>query len=386
MTIAVCYDAVIVGAGPAGSLTAYHLARNGLRVVILEKKKLPRYKPCGGGLTARALSSLPFGIETVIEDYTRQPNLLYRNRLVFRQDLDRPAIAMVMRDRFDAYLAAKAVEAGAEVRDATAFRAVSGGAGKLSVRTDRGDWKTRIIVGADGVHSRVGRQLGLCPEYRTMTAVEGECYYGKADLPVRYRGAVHFDFGVLPKGYGWVFPKQNHLSIGVVTLGRHRQSLFQDFHAYLELKGLSAGVRVHPLRGHLIPFAPRGGNLYADRRGLLVGDAAGFTDPLTGEGIYYAVRGAAIAAEHIRKALDNGYDQLPSYTSAIQQAFAPDLIRAERMSRFIYHCPKMTKILLHHKGDIIGRCQLDIITGRKTYRQLFRQILSFWRREWWQLV
>ncbi len=384
MTTQPRYDVIVIGAGPAGALTAYHLAQTGARVLILDKKALPRYKPCGGGLTARAISALPFDIGPVIEDYTLQPKMLYRNRVVFQQTLDHPAIAMVMRDKFDFYLVSKALEKGVDLRDNHSFRSLSGEAGALTVRTDRGAFKARMVVGADGVSSRLGRHLGLCVDHKVMLAVEGECHYEDRDLPHPYRGTVHFDFGVLPKGYGWVFPKRNHLSVGIVTLGRPRHRMFDAFHAYLSLKGLSSGVRVHPLRGHLIPFSPSGRNVLADQRGLVVGDAAGFTDPLTGEGIYYAIHGAAIAADSIRKALDFGPSILPSYTSSIKAAFMPDLIRAGRMSRIVYQCPKLTKLLLHRKGDLVGRSQLDIVTGRKTYRQLFRQILSFWHRGWWQ--
>ncbi len=379
------YDVAIVGAGPAGALLGYHLARAGVRTAIFDKKILPRYKPCGGGLTARTLAVLPFDVTALIEDYTHRPMLLYNHRLVFQEQLNRPVIAMVMRSRFDLYLVEKAQQQGTALYDGCGFRTLSGRPGDLKIITDGGAFKARIIVGADGVGGRVGRQLGFSIRRRVMVALEGECAYPDPEIVSRYSGSAHFDFGIIPKGYAWVFPKKNLLSIGLVTRSRQARNLPQDFKAYLAAKGLSQGAMLQTLRGHLIPFQPSGRNVLADPRGLLVGDAAGYTDPLTGEGIYYAVRGAQIAATHIQKALNAGYNHLPEYTRAIQAAFRPDLLRAEYMARIIFHCPPLSKMLLVRKGGTLGRCQLDIVTGRQTYRELFRRILSFWQHRWWRL-
>lgn len=372
------YDVAVVGAGPAGALTAYYLAEKGFKVVLLERKALPRYKACGGGLTARAMAELPFTVSPVVEDRIYRPKMLYQDRLLFEAQRTRPLITMVMRDVFDAYLVERAVEKGAVLRDATAFKSVSGPAGDLSVQTDRDSIKTRLIVGADGYPGRVGRCLGLTVRCARMTAVEGECRFANPNVIARFRQSVHFDFGVIPKGYGWVFPKRDHLSVGVVTLGTNNvRGVTAAFHAYMRCKHLDCASRIHPLRGRMIPFAPvwRKNRLATDR-GLVVGDATAVTDPLTGEGLYFAIKGADLAARALCLALDRGYDYLPRYTGRVASAFKADLVCARRMARAIYELPFLGRWLLMTRGEKLSRRQIAVVSGETSYQDVFRRLFS----------
>lgn len=370
------YDVVIVGSGPAGSLLGFYLAGAGVEVLIIERKPLPRYKPCGGGLTARALACLPFDITPVVEDITTRPVMLYDYRPIFAPRATGPLIKMVMRDTFDHFLIQQAQANGAAVQDHTAFVSCRGPSGDLTVKTDRGDVAARLIVGADGAASRVARQLGLRVNRKVMTAVEGECHFRSTWSIDRFRGSAHFDFGVIPGGYGWVFPKKNHLSVGIGTWFKPRD-LPGYFHAYLRAKGLAGCTRIKPFRGHIIPYEPARNNQLASRRGIVVGDAAGFADPLTGEGIYYALRGAAIAAKAVLAALDRGDDFLLPYNREIQRAFMPDMVSARRLSRAVYDCPRWGRYLLTRHGQTLCRAQIDVITGKTSYRALFRQMLGW---------
>ena len=186
------HDVIIVGAGPAGGLLAYLLARQNLRVLVLEKETLPRYKPCGGGLTRRALNLLPFSIRPVIEDQTFQPRILVRGRMVFQAHLAEPAVVMVSRDRFDQFILQKAMELGANVEERCMFRNVNGANGDLAVETSRGVYKSRFLAAADGVNSRAARALGLSGHTKVMAALEGEVFPDDSGVVDRFHGVRGF--------------------------------------------------------------------------------------------------------------------------------------------------------------------------------------------------
>lgn len=211
------HDVIIVGAGPAGALLGYLLARQQFQVLIIEKKKFPRYKPCGGGLTRRALALLPFDISQIVEDTATNARVSRSGEILFEKAYPDPIIAMVMRDKFDALLIDQALQAGAAFMDETVFQDASRAGGIIRVNTTKATFETRVLVGADGVNSRVARICGHRVHSRKMTALEGEVYLSNPDILKTFRGSADFDFGVIPAGYGWIFPKGDHLSAGVLT-------------------------------------------------------------------------------------------------------------------------------------------------------------------------
>ena len=132
------YDVVIVGAGPAGAVLAYLLAKAGAEVLLLEKKFFPRYKPCGGGLTQRAIDSLPFEVDQVIEERVHTVRAFIRRACAFELSVQDPVISMVMRDRLDHFLVRKSLEAGVHFQEGTTFKHLSGEEKALKVETSGG--------------------------------------------------------------------------------------------------------------------------------------------------------------------------------------------------------------------------------------------------------
>ncbi len=367
------FDTVIIGAGPAGALLAHELARTGISVLLVEKKRLPRYKACGGGLTPRALIQLPFSIQTVIEDATTTARLLVNGRPAFQRTYARPVVHMVMRDRLDAFLVQKAVAQGARLVQGARFLATAGTPGDLTVETTEGTIRTCCLVGADGVHSRVARHLGLPVRYRTMTAVEAEIEPGGQSMhPFRHR--FDFDFGVIDQGYGWVFPKRHHLSAGVLTRRPKARNIRRGFHCYLQHKGLD-GSRVKTLKLHPIPYAPRAANRYACAEGLIVGDATGMVDPITGEGLYYAFWTARLAAAAIRAHFEKRAD-LSSYDRILRRKVGREVRYAGLLAHILYQLPWLSYPLLARFGDPIGTKHMQVFDGTLDYPALFRYVVS----------
>lgn len=209
------FEVVIVGAGPAGSLAAYHLARAGRRVLLLDRERLPRYKPCGGGVTVKSLSELPFPVDEVVERDVCEAEIWFGNDRVIRAHGDQIG-RMVMRSAFDAHLVRQAVGAGAVCREGVRVRSVRPSvAGQVTIDTDEGALDTRCVIGADGANSVVARAVGLDQAIEWGVAIEGEVDPPPgADILPR----VVFDFRGVPSGYAYVFPKSGHYSVGVYTM------------------------------------------------------------------------------------------------------------------------------------------------------------------------
>jgi geranylgeranyl reductase family protein len=307
--VAARYDAIVVGAGPAGSTTAYRLARAGARVMLLDRARFPRDKPCGGGLTLRAVRELPFSVEPVVEDtvHTFGFGLRYSRRAELRSA--KPLVLMTQRRRLDAFLAEQAAEAGAEFRDGAKVTNVAPeGQVVLDGERVRGD----VVVGADGANGVTARAVGLGAR-NVGVALEGNVAYDP-DLRARYRGRAVIDVGVVPGGYAWVFPKGDHVNVGVG--GWQSEGPRLRDHLARACSGYGVDVaRLTDVRGHRLPMLGATKPPLRERV-LLVGDAAGLVDPLSGDGMYEAFVSGRLAAEAV---VGGG---LAGYAAALARALA----------------------------------------------------------------
>ena len=299
------FDVLVVGAGPAGSAAAMHLARGGARVLLADRARFPRDKPCGGGLTGRALNHVPCDVSPVVEHAVDSFVLRagYRRGLARRSTS--PVILMTQRWRLDAFLAEQAAAAGAEFRDAATVDEVVSNGDSITARVGGSHVEASYVVGGDGANGIVARSFGLGDDIRLGVALEGNVTWAALD-PSPYRGTAWVELGVVPGGYGWVFPKGDHANLGVggwLDEGPRLRS---------HLARLAREHRVDPetltdVRGHRLPMRPPGSRAGGGRV-LLVGDAAGLVDPLSGDGIYEAFVSAQLASEAVLAGRPEEYD------------------------------------------------------------------------------
>jgi geranylgeranyl reductase family protein len=325
------YDAIVVGAGPAGSVTAYRLASAGASVLLLDKARFPRDKPCGGGVTIRALKQLPFGIDPVVEAVVDRFELRLRHRRGFSRRAPAPLALMTQRRRLDAYLVEQAVAAGAEFRDGVRVARVAQG------EVD-GDTAV-VVIGADGANGVTARSLGLRTDREHGVALEGNLANEAVDAE-RFAHRLVLEFGTVPGGYGWVFPKGDHVNVGVGGWETEGPRLREHLARLCEAHGLDVSALTQ-VRGHRLPLRRQGAAL-AEARVALVGDAAGLVDPLSGDGMYEAFLSANLAARHALELLAGERESFDDYAAELEERLAP-LVRASWGAKLaLDHFPRLT--------------------------------------------
>jgi geranylgeranyl reductase family protein len=309
------YDVIIVGAGPAGSTTAYRLARAGARVCLLDRARFPRDKPCGGGLTLRAVRELPFSVEPVVEDrvHTLELGLRYGRR--WSRRAEEPLVLMTQRRRLDAFLAEQASAAGAEFRDGAKVTGVDS-AGSVTLDGER--LAADVVVGADGANGISARSFGLAA-YEHGVGLEGNVAYEHVSRE-RFGSRAIVELGVVRGGYAWVFPKGDHVNVGVGGSQSEGPRLRERLQELCAAFGIDE-ADVRDLRGHRLPM--RGGSRRpVAGRVLLVGDAAGLVDPLSGDGMYEAFVSGRLAAEAALDLLHGRVGDLGAYADRFATTFA----------------------------------------------------------------
>jgi geranylgeranyl reductase family protein len=365
------YDVIVVGGGPAGGTVAYDLARRGVQVLLLEKERLPRFKVCAGGVTLKTAHLLDFDLSPAFEGEIVRGTCTYRGGSPVTIDFGGPMGWTVMRDKLDHLILQQAAKAGAEVLDdhrVTRAEFLSDG---VSVFTTRGSYSCSILVGADGANGVVARCAGLKRRRRLAIAVQAEIPASGEVLESR-QGGVHFDFGFVPRGYGWAFPKKNILSVGVVTFCGKAANLKVSLSGWLEMLGLPSDPHEVRMRGHLVPL---GGvaRVFHGTRILLTGDAAGLAEPMTGEGIYYAVRSANIAADTICQTLQNNQADLSSYTARINAEITRDLKYAKRLATLLYRFPRLC-FHFFVRSPRVQRGMANVLCGRSSFENLSHEL------------
>src|SRR5215475_14235384 len=289
------FDAIVVGAGPAGSTTAYRLARAGARVCMIDRARFPRDKPCGGGLTLRAVRELPVSVEPVVEDRVDTLELGFRYSRRWSRRASEPLVLMTQRRRLDAFLAEQAAAAGAEFRDGVKVTAVEQDDDGVTFRFDGSAATAPVAIGADGVNGLTARAVGLTGRRSHGVALEGNVAHVHARED--YRGRAVVELGTVPGGYAWVFPKGDHVNVGVGGWESEGPRLREHLERACDGYGLPA-ERLESLRGYRLPMRSAGARSRSGRV-LLVGDAAALVDPLSGDGMYEAFVSARLAADAV---------------------------------------------------------------------------------------
>ncbi|MFE0916396.1 MULTISPECIES: geranylgeranyl reductase family protein [Streptomyces] len=318
------WDVVVVGAGPAGASAAYAAAVAGRRVLLLEKAELPRYKTCGGGIIGPSRDSLPPGFDLPLRDRVHAVTFTHNGRFARTRRSRHTLFGLVNRPEFDQALVEHAQKAGAELRTGVTVQRVEQHGSAVPDRRcvalvlQGGETVlARAVVGADGSASRIGAHVGV---------KLGQVDLGlEAEIPVPetvaedWKGRVLIDWGPMPGSYGWVFPKGDTLTVGVISArgeGAATKRYLEEFIGRLGLAGFEPTIS----SGHLTRCRADDSPLSRGRV-LVCGDAAGLLEPWTREGISFALRSGRLAGEWAVR-IAEAHDAVDTRRQALNYAFA----------------------------------------------------------------
>jgi len=297
---------LVVGAGPAGSTAAYRLAAQGARVLLADKATFPRDKPCGGGLTMRAVRQLPFSVEPVVEDRTMRVRLGLDFTRRVERTVDEPLVLMTQRKRLDAFLVEQAANAGAEFRDGVKVSDLMLEDDDVRAHVDGSQVAATYALLADGANGVSARAVGLDGGREHGVALEANVPYGVV-REEDYRGLLCLELANVPGGYGWVFPKGDHVNVGVGGWEREGPRLREHLARFCREYDIPESS-VEDVRGYRLPLLQPRAPL-AKGPVALLGDAAGLVDPLSGDGMYEAFLSAKLATEAVLAGDLEGYDR-----------------------------------------------------------------------------
>jgi geranylgeranyl reductase family protein len=324
------YDVAITGAGPAGSTLAYQLAASGIRTCIIDKETFPRKKVCAGGVPPRIVNISPFDISSLIRNEVSTIRLTHRMKNAFERSYPVPLLYTVVREAFDDFFLRNAVDAGAIFRESERVEKISFDGDGYSIITGKGEVRAEILVGADGARGITARSIGMNPIDVRHVAIQIEVPPEKIFTSGCVDQTISLDWGSIKDGYGWLFPNGDFVSVGVMgptNLGRSVKSYFTGWIKYFGLKPDEFEVHAQNIP-HRISRRP-----ITSGRALLIGDAAGLADFWTGEGIYYAISSAQVAAGQIKQFFNGDPAALRAYEAIINETILPELKASYSLSK-----------------------------------------------------
>jgi geranylgeranyl reductase family protein len=274
------WDVVVIGAGPAGATAARSAARMGAQTLLIDKWRFPRYKTCGGGLVGISSAAIAGAGSFPVRDSIRCMSFTRRGRMLRVRRSKIPILLMADRSELDSALKDNAVDAGARFEGGVKALSIEERGGRVVIETSGGALRAASVVGADGSSGRTRRYVGVaCDLVDLGLQVEAE---GKG-LRDHWHGRVHLGWGALRGSYGWVFPKGNAVSVGVIAPKGQPEATLLYLRAFLHQRDLS-GLSEGRVNGHMTRCRSDGSPLSRGRV-VVAGDAAGLLNPWTREGI-----------------------------------------------------------------------------------------------------
>jgi len=360
------FDVIVSGLGPAGCTFLRELRRRNpdLKVLALDRAEFPRHKPCAGGLTPKAyrlLKELFPELDTVVERRVNRFKLFFKNREVELPSPD-PLVYLTKRKRLDHLLFKLATE-NTEVKLGETVLGAEKYKNGWKVKTDKRTYTTKLLIGADGVNSRLSRQFKVKREIGFTYEVEV-----KAEL-----NHITIDFTGFKWGYYWAFPKEGSVTTGA---GEFKRGNFKKLRELTALLNRKHGLTGRNLWEGGFPI-PAGRPECDVQRGplLFLGDAAGLVDPLTGEGIYYAARSGQIAAAAVSNFFSKGPKALEEYRVRINREFGGEFRWARVVGWLFFKFPSLNLKVVKNSPQLI-KITAELLTGELPYRAAFLKFIK----------
>jgi len=354
-------DVIVIGGGPAGSTAAREVASLGHHVLLVDREEFPREKPCGGGVSPKCAALLPFDLSPVVEHVASGVIIGEPIRGMVSRDAQSPILYLTQRNRLDAFLLDRARDAGVTVVTGEQAQSVTrrpDARYDVATRCMDGSERVhvaRVIVGADGANGVVSRTPGLTHRGEQGVALVGQVP-SPDGVPDWLQGRVLISFATVPGGYGWLFPKGDHINVGVGGLTDAAPHLRSELTRFCGSFGWEVDV-IRDIRGHHLPLWGRGRTVTTGGVAL-VGDAAGLVEPLLGEGIYGAVASAVALAPVVHRYLLGEVSELSEYQYVVEKELAPALDRAGQLAVILHAWPAPILAMVRRSTAAWGMVEL----------------------------
>jgi len=372
------YDLIIIGGGPSGASAGRRAGKLGLKTLLLEKAEFPRYKPCGGGLSDHAISYLDFKLpESILEWEVTGAKVRFKAQLVEAHS-DHRVSTLVSRARFDNLLLEKAEESGIEVHTKEKVLTCREFSDCVEVTSKNATYKAKFAIIAEGAHGSLKtcvRPVDTKSEYGICVVTEVPAK--EPEMEARLGRAVEVEFGVAGGGYGWVFPHKTYYSVGIggfVKALPHPKQVLLDF---LKKNGFTGEYKLH---GHKIPWGGLKRKVTGSRV-LLSGDAGGFVDAFSGEGLAYAIRTGQLAAETLaevcqKEALNSSKraNELKKYEKLCKAEFGSHLKYSRIFSKMMHRFPDKSFRLFTSNEKLLDK-YLEVVDFNMDYKAFLRWAL-----------
>jgi geranylgeranyl reductase family protein len=383
------YDVIIAGAGPAGSTAGYLLSKAGLKVLIIDKSTFPRKKLCAGLITHKTVRLLErvFGEtadslkeQDIINYESRRYEVYCKDKLISQRDIPVP-FRFIDRDRYDYFLLKKARDAGADFIEGDGVRSLDMLRSAVTTVSGR-KFTADVIMGADGVNSRIRRSFLVDlfgrEDWSGNLASAHEIFLSRESVRKKFEHPALF-FDRVDRGYAWIFPNRERFKVGMCALKkRNKEDVLTAFRNFLADMGLAPGKE--KIHSYVLPygcFLPSP----AFRNVMLVGDAAGFADPLFGEGIFYAQRSAELASQAILEVMKDGRGLEKSgdtpanaYLKLLQKHILTELEYAGKIRDVMFtRLNKFGYLPLKILMALLGNKPVETVHGIRSYKWMKKQ-------------
>lgn len=396
------FDVIVAGAGPAGATAAKVLGEAGVATLLLDKSQFPRDKPCGGGISARALARfvyLKHALSKIPTNCVSKVHFESPSGFVVDYRSADPLYLMIRRSEFDLVLFSLA-RPHVETATGAMLRKVTFESDHVRVSTDAGEYRAQMIIGCDGANSVVARASGLrSGSIQSDYAIDMMEETPKQELNTAERDRMYIYYRIRSHyGYGYVFPKSTHLNVGVgFKLDYYLSNLRGEHYAHhqgfvdeLKLKGLLDGASNRAnFRAFPLPISGPLARTFADRV-LLAGDAGGFVNALTAEGIYYAMVSGELAARAAIDAVRAGRferEQLGGYDRAWKREIGAELAHSVRLQKLLLadssRIDRIVRAASRHSvlAELLARYATGAITHAQFRRLMLRRAFPVYLRE-----
>ncbi len=364
------HDCIIIGAGPAGATAAYNLAKQGRSVLVIDKGRFPRYKPCGGGVSPAIADWFDFDFTPVIK--TTVSSVKYTWKFGDSVEIaleDVTPMWMVKRDEFDNFLIEKAIAKGAEFKDSTEVTGINLEDQQWQVSTEDGVFTSSYLIAADGANGPTAGWLG----FKSPQKVVAASLEVTTEVSEKRQNLAYFDFGSLKNGFMWSFPKQDSYSFSGAFVRDHKgkpQEIKKQLTNFADKFGVDLANSQYA--ESTLNLWQADSPLHSDRS-LVVGEAGGIVDPLIGEGIRPAIFTGMKAAVAISAALDGDNSALANYSEVIKTEWGSNLAKAQTVAGMFFRFPKIA-YKLGVKTPAAGQMMGKILCGELSYSDVAEKV------------